>query len=137
MSIQVAIDDKTPELMQKFESAIKRFVREAAGHIEGQLILQKNTPKTGRIYKRRKKAPHQASAPGESPASDSPNLYPSIISVIEANSFEALIGTPVEYAVYLEQGTDTMEPRPLWAKTVLDSLPTLNRMLEHATGGGR
>lgn len=135
MSVDITVQDKTPELMQKLDRAIGNFIVDATGHIESQLILQKNEPKTGHVYPRGKDGSHQASAPGESPASDDANLYPSIFSLIDEASLESKIGTPVEYAIYLEEGTDRMDARPLWEKTAEDSLPTLERMLEAHVGG--
>ena len=127
-SINITVKDKTPELMQKLDAAIGRFVRKAAGFVQGQLILEKNKRKSGKIYRRGKSGTHQASAPGESPATDSANLYPSI-AIIAENSLETRIGTPVEYAPYLEEGTARMAARPLWAPVAKGSLPTLEAML--------
>lgn len=128
--ITVTTKDNTPELMQKLQAATGRFVRKGAAYLEQQLKLGAQEEKSGNLYKRGKSAVHQASAPGESPANDSSNLYPSIIAIIAANSLEATIGTPVEHALYLEEGTDNIEPRPLWEKTAADSLPTLEKMLK-------
>lgn len=133
--IEITVKDKTPELMQKLEAAVGRFVKKGADLIERNLILQKNAKKTGRRYPRGKDAYHIASAPGESPAKDHDTLYPSIMQVISENSLEAKIGTPVEYAVYLETGTKTMGERPLWSKTAAESLPTLENMLKAEIAG--
>jgi phage gpG-like protein len=79
-------------------------------------------PKTGRIYyyatgglpgeaefiKRGK--PHRASAPGESPATDTGALMNSIITRSKELVTEA--GTDIKYAPGLEFGTENIEPRP-------------------------
>lgn len=128
MSITITVRDRTPELIQKMELAIGRFVRRGADYIEGQLIASMAEPKSGRMY-----GQHQASAPGESPAVDSSNLTGSITTIMES-SLEAKIGTPVEYAPMLEDGTSRMAARPLWEKTATDSLPTLEAMLRSEIG---
>jgi hypothetical protein len=53
------------------------------------------------------------------------------------NRLEAKIGTPVEYAIWLEEGTSRMAARPLWEPVEKDSLPTLNKILEAEIGKGR
>lgn len=128
MSVKITVKDQTPELFQKLEKAISRFVRKGASHIEGEIKSSMAEPKSGATYPRGEDKTHTASAPGESPAVDSSNLIGSISLIIE-NSLEAKVGTPVEYAEYLEDGTSKMEPRPVWEKTAEESLPTLEALL--------
>ena len=70
-------------------------------------------PKTGRIY-RRGNTTHQASAPGESPASDKGRLASSIntqeVSGSRKLAFE--VQTSLKYSTSLEFGTSKMAPRP-------------------------
>lgn len=129
--ISITIIDKTPELMQKLDAAIERFVVKGAAYIEGELKASMAEPKSGRMY-----GSHRASAPGESPAVDTSNLTGSIQQIFPS-TLEAKIGTPVEYALYLETGTDRMAARPLWQKTADDSLPTLEKMLNEEIEGIR
>lgn len=68
--------------------------------------------KSGRVYKRRTVI-HQASAPGEAPASDTGRLVNSLHA--EAGQGEALAiagGSSVVYANMLEFGTSKMAARP-------------------------
>lgn len=127
--IEVAIKDDTPELMQKLEAAIGRFVRKGTHYIEGQLKASMAESKSGRMY-----GDHQASAPGESPAVDSSNFITSIVPDFPS-MLEGRVGTPLEYPVYLEEGTDRMDPRPLWARTASEALPTLENMLDEEIRG--
>lgn len=149
-TINVSINDRTPELFQKLQSGVEKFVQDGADYIEDQLKTSMAEPKHGNRY-----GTHVASAPGESPAVDSGNLTGSI-DIVQANTLEAKIGTPVEYAPYLEDGTHAratrsdksgnaiigphrggMFPRPLWARTAKESLPTLQSMLDKAIGRGQ
>jgi len=70
-------------------------------------------PKTGRIYKKSNPVRlHQASAPGESPASDTGTLVSRIVMEVDEQKLEATVGTTVWYAKFLELGTRLMEARP-------------------------
>jgi hypothetical protein len=125
MAITIEIKDKTPELFQKLEAGIRRFVVKGSAYIQGELKSSMAEPKSGKRY-----GAHQASAPGESPAVDSSNLTGSIDILLAASMLEAKIGTPVGYALWLEDGTTRMDPRPLWERTATESLPTLENMLQ-------
>ena len=61
---------------------------------------------------------HVASAPGQPPAVDTGRLRASVDSVRPAGEPRVLVGTPVDYAPFLEFGTSRMKPRPLW-RTVI------------------
>lgn len=68
-------------------------------------------PKTGRIYRRRG-IEHQASAPGESPASDTGRLVNSIRTRYADDYLVGIVSASTAYAAFLEFGTSRMEPRP-------------------------
>lgn len=122
--IKITVNDQTPELMQKVEKAISRFVRKGALYIEGELKSSMAEAKSGT-----QRGTHVASAAGESPAIDSSNFIGSI--QIENAVLESKIGTPLEYPVYLEYGTGNMAARPLWQKTRDDAIPVLETLLEN------
>ncbi len=69
-----------------------------------------NPPKSGRIYRRGNVA-HQASAPGEAPATDTGALVNSAYTKKLADA-DYETGFTVEYAAPLEFGTARMAPRP-------------------------
>lgn len=123
-AITITVNDKSGERFGKLENALERFVNKASDRILGDLIVQKNMPKSGRIY-----GSHQASAPGESPATNSGNLYGSISKLV-VNSLEHKIGTAVEYAAFLEHGTSRVAARPLFEPVAAAALPTLEGMLK-------
>lgn len=120
--------DLTGEKLAKLDETLEQFVKDGAAVIEGNLKASMAEPKTGRAYKRGSKV-HIASARGESPAVDSGNLTGSIQQIFPS-TLEGLIGTNVEYAIWLED-PDGLN-RPLWQKTADDSLPTLEKMLKDA-----
>jgi hypothetical protein len=68
-------------------------------------------PKTGRIYRRRG-VEHQASAPGESPASDSGRLVNSRTVEDFPGQHRSRLTFRTAYALALEVGTQRMEARP-------------------------
>lgn len=126
------VRDVTLDKLDKLDGEVNQFVKDAAGVVEGNLAAEAAKPKTGREYKRKGGGVHIASAPGESPASDQANLYPSIHSVYPS-TLEAVIGTNVPYAPILE-AADGLN-RPLWSAVAESSLPTLEKMLDDAVRG--
>lgn len=153
--IRVEVNDRTPELFQKLEAAVGEFIKKGVQHLGGQVKAKMEAPKTGRMYGR-----HQASAPGEPPAVDDGNLIGSITEIFPS-TLEGLVGTNVEYAIYLEEGTSApatrarrrrkgqqgpmqnlmgphrggMAARPVWEVTRTESLPTLEQMLDAEIAG--
>lgn len=72
-------------------------------------------PKTGRIYKRRG-VTHQASAPGQAPATDTGMLARNIVS--SAKDGVAVVEARTKYAVHLEYGTRRTAARPFLTPAV-------------------
>lgn len=65
---------------------------------------------TGRIFPTEQRVPHQASAPGEAPATDTGKLVGSIVSGAEGP--RGYVEARSVYALYLEYGTRHMAARP-------------------------
>lgn len=84
---------------------------------EEALRLIQDTPKTGRIYRRRG-VEHQASAPGEPPASDTGRLVQSIRTEYFPDELKGVLQASTAYAAFLEFGTSRMEPRPFMRPAV-------------------
>lgn len=107
-------------------------VREAA------VGLVLNPPKTGRVYRRRG-VEHQASAPGEAPASDTGRLARSITVRPDEARTAATVNASTEYAAPLEFGTQRVEPRP-YMRPALASVDVADIVIKEvrralATGG--
>lgn len=87
------------------------IVRGTEGVREEAISLILDTPKTGRIYRRRS-IEHRASAPGEPPASDTGRLVNSIRTDYDFGSLRGTVEASTDYAAYLEFGTSRMAARP-------------------------
>jgi hypothetical protein len=86
-----------------------RFYRGRAGH-----FLFPGVPQVpGKLYAWPDRVPHTASAPGMPPASDSGQLLASIGHELEVrDTVVGVVHADKKYAVYLEDGTRYMAPRP-------------------------
>lgn len=109
-----------PQFVQRVNRAVMRGIVKGCEGVRNEAIrLIQSGPKTGRIYTRRGVS-HQASAPGEPPASDTGRLVNSIATNYEPDKLMGIIQFGTEYAPFLEFGTQKMEPRP-FARPALDS----------------
>lgn len=139
-SIEVEGLGETVKALKKFG---RDGIRETEKAVEESLHKVRTTslhmiqrdPKSGRVYTQefrmingrvtpvgdRSEAPnlsseHQASAPGEAPATDTGRLVTSI--KVKRTGTEGTVGSQLDYAFYLEYGTLRMEPRP-WLRPAL------------------
>ncbi|WP_017993830.1 hypothetical protein [Rhizobium leguminosarum] len=76
--------------------------------------------RSGRTY-RRGSIPHQASAPGEFPKTDSGELVASLFFRVGANKLSAFFGTKLAKGKWLEFGTSRMRARP-WLRPTFMAL---------------
>lgn len=119
---------KLRSLPNDLAEPIKIVITKSAIDIENEMKALVNTPGTGRLYTTRfrtigtgatrkvipygTRPPHRASAPDKPPAPDTKALGASIDTTHLDQGFAAEIGTGIEYARYLEFGTDRNAPRP-------------------------
>lgn len=80
-------------------------------------------PKTGRKYQRGTVV-HQASAPGQAPATDTGFLVSSIYNE-DRGYLSKAIGSRLDYAFYLEFGTRKIAARPSWVPAVERAIPNM------------
>lgn len=115
--------------LKKFRRGVRNALfeigRESVQHTRG-LILDEN--KNGRFY-HIKGAIHQASAPGEAPATLTGTLQKSVKYNVRGSS-EVEFGDKVYYGKYLEEGTKKMAARPHLAQTVSDRQQNVRLALE-------
>jgi HK97 gp10 family phage protein len=100
--------------------AIARVIEKAVLKIdrEAKLLIDRG-PKFGKVYIK-KGIPHQASAPGQSPATDTGRLVNSITWRTFNRGLSAELGSTVDYAAFLEEGTSKMDPRP-WLRPAFEA----------------
>lgn len=97
------------------------------GVVEGLSIVEQRAiylithpPKTGRIYKRRG-VEHQASAPGEAPASDTGTLLNTRRIELNEPDVSGKLIFSAAHAPHLEHGTINMRPRPFGRRSLMES----------------
>ncbi len=101
-----------PEVLQSVAQAVFRGVVRGTESVKTRMVERiQQPPKTGRIYKRNT-VEHQASAPGESPASDTGRLAQSITTSYDISKLTGYVNVSTEYAAALEFGTPRIAPRP-------------------------
>lgn len=109
-------DGMTAKAGQIVKTTIRRIEARAKGSLSGA--------RSGHIYRRGAKGTilHQASAPGEPPATDIGNLVNSIGSRM-IGAAEGEVTVSAEYAAVLEFGGVHMAPRPFFTPAVKAEWP--------------
>lgn len=111
---------RAPEIIARVRRGASAGVLRGIGIVERHAVhLITSPPKSGRKYRRRG-VTHQASAPGEAPASDTARLVESRrIQIIDALRARLSFGT--KYAMPLEVGTLRMEARPYARRSLVET----------------
>lgn len=134
-------DTVAEEEFAKLYPSAEKAVTAATLYFEGAVKRKLSGARTGRIYRigRRGKV-HQASAPGEAPASLTGKLRQSITHSIQwmGDNVFGEVGTSVPYAAILEYGGVSWNggrilPRPYMASTYLEEAEAIDAILEGAT----
>lgn len=113
------------------ERELSKAIVKTALEVRGDIVKKyQRGPKTGRIYERGNIS-HQASAPGEAPATDTGRLASSVEYKLR-NRFAATVGSNVVYGAYLEWGTRKIAPRPNWRIVVEEAAGKYVKRLEDA-----
>jgi hypothetical protein len=116
---------------EKAEAELSKAVQATALTINSDIKKAiQGPPKTGRIYSRGQKN-HQASAPGEAPATDTGALVSSIVYKQET-PLSAIVYSRLPYAYLLEFGTQKIEPRPSWVPAIEANRPIFQRLIDAA-----
>lgn len=114
--------DRTSEVSKAIATAVRKAEKAVAdGGAEAMKTSIQTGPRTGRIYNRKPKGRHQASAPGEAPADLTGGLAGSISS--EETEEGATIRVAGQMAHTLEMGSagGKIAPRP-FVQPVVDDL---------------
>lgn len=121
------------------DKELANVVRGTAQNIRTHAIksIQRGTKSGIEYQKYSPRRKHRASAPGEAPATDTGRLANSIQADIEGK--QATVFTNVEYAPWLEFGTQAMKPRPFMYPALELERPKwksrLNRIVDAAAKG--
>ena len=101
------------KLNRQLEPDFQEVVKGGGQLIRGEAIKSIQTgSKSGIVYQKyNPRREHRASAPGESPASDTGNLV-SKIKVKQKTKNRVWVESNADYSAYLEYGTSKMQPRP-------------------------
>lgn len=115
LDFTISLSRQQKSLLQISQSAFEdvyKVIEKTAVKVQNTARKKvKDGPKTGRIY-RRGSVTHQASAPGQPPATDKGTLLSRITHNILLNRSGAEIGTDLKYGFFLEDGTKDMKARP-------------------------
>lgn len=114
-----ALDETIKGAVQLVANDAKQRV--ARGPKSGNIYTHFFRSKNGTVFPVEKRgAPHQASAPGEAPATDTGRLLNSISAdgSFDGTKFEGYVRADVDYARYLEFGTSKILPRPFLIPSV-------------------
>ena len=110
-----------PEILARIKRGAMVGVIGWIGIVEARAVqLITTPPKSGRIYRRRGVS-HQASAPGEAPASDTGRLVNSRKITLDHDLVRARLSFATAYAKALEIGTKKMEPRPFARRALAET----------------
>lgn len=122
----------TPEILARARRGAERGIVAATEDVRNEALrLILDTPKTGRIYRRRG-VEHQASAPGEAPANDTGRLVNSIRTTYDLPTLVGRIVASTAYAAFLEYGTSRMEPRPYMRPALFNRRPQIEATIASA-----
>lgn len=130
------------QAIQKFDAdsikVIQGVIDSSAQNIRNHAIRSiKNSPATGRTYKRGNIA-HTASSAGNPPKTDTGRLVGSISASV--GDLEAEIGAYAEYSSHLEFGTRKMNARPFMFPALEQERKTfmkrMDRAMKQATSKG-
>lgn len=115
-NMKVVIEGDFGVWPQKMRAGVSKVVRATAFSIEADEKKAILSPKGGRTYVRGN-TKHQASAPGEAPASDTGALVNSIQTKM-VGDLSAEVAVNVEYGAGLEYGTTKVLARPFVAPAI-------------------
>ena len=120
--VQKAMDELVANVGKPFEQVLEGGGQEIRK--EAVRSIQQD-PKSGIIYQRyNPRRRHQASAKGESPASDTGFLV-SHIKVKKKNRDEVVVESTAPYSAFLEFGTSQMGERPFMHPATMRAFPKI------------
>lgn len=134
IKIEIEGLDELKKQLEKAKTDVRKKAEDAVSsslmRIHGRIVKRiQSFPATGKWYiTQNSKIPHQASAPGEPPASDSGKLAES--AFWEEGGLTGYVGVKTSYAHALEFGTSKMETRPFIFPSVEEDAKNFKHDLE-------
>lgn len=129
--LQAALRNMTDDIRQEVGKAVVGTALELRGDVVKSI---QRGPKSGTVYQKyNPRRMHQASSPGQAPASDTGRLANSI-TFDQMGDLTASVGSALAYATYLEYGTSRMAARPFFRPAVERMRPKFQQRLEAALG---
>lgn len=115
------------------ERAAAQVVQATAIEVRGDIVKRyQRGPKTGIVYeKTNPNRTHQASAPGEAPATDTGRLA-NATTYKMTGKLSAEVSNEAQYSEWLEFGTQHIKPRPAWVPAVEAARPKYRKRMETA-----
>jgi len=129
VELQAALRKASAEAQEAVGVAVIGTAMELRGDIVKRI---QGGPASGAVYTRGGVS-HQASAPGEAPASDTERLAGSI-TFDKTGPMSATVGSDLVYAAALEFGSGRIDPRPAWVPAIEKITPKYIARLEKALG---
>jgi len=128
----MAVDFNDKALADRIRKAVMPEVIRGTEAIRAEAIsLILNTEKNGRSYRHRG-VTHRASAAGEPPASDTGTLVNNISTSYDFNTYTGTVTVTVDYGLFLEYGTEKMEPRPYLRPAIANKTPEMEQRIAAA-----
>lgn len=110
-----------PQVTALIRRGAMQGVVEGLGILDARCVyLITNPPKTGRLYRRRGVV-HQASAPGEAPASDTGALVNARRTELNEQDTSGRLIFSSAHALPMEVGTRNVEPRPFARRALMET----------------
>ena len=130
----MSVKNVEERIRQAVHRGVKRGVVAGTELVRNEALrLILHTAKTGRLYQRRGRV-HQASAPGEAPASDTGTLVRNITTRYseDGKAFVGIVAAHTHYAASLEYGTPRMAPRPFMRPALANKREEIDQAVQAA-----
>ena len=134
MSVKTFISQANPNAYKNYSKQMEKKVKDVIG-VAGNLVRNtaitsiQSGAKSGVMYGK-----HQASAPGQAPATDTGFLQSNIVLNIEASGLVANVESRAMYSKFLEFGTVKMKARPFMFPALEENKPKIRRLFAKVKG---
>ena len=136
IDLEGEVNKRIEEISHQVKSRATRASNEL--RVSALNVLSNRKKRSGKEYRKpfTKNITYTASAPGEPPALRTGNLRVSWRSMAVSERMDKdltvrpAITTDVKYAPWLDEGTDTIVPRPIEKPIIEDAIPRIRKIFE-------